>query len=98
MDIQMTISAYCGSIAPKPSSGNMSNIIDYCRYESQHKALSQKGQKQFNTSGNDTQISKAMRTSQLIRSKKSSTYNINRETGTINGTTINIKKWCGENT
>lgn len=90
MDIQMSIPAYCGSIAPKPSPSNMSNIIDYCKYASAYKALSQKGTKQFNTAGNDTKISKVMQNAQTARTGKYSTYSIDSSTGGISGAPLKI--------
>lgn len=71
MDNQMTLSAFCGSRLPHPSQNGLSNIVAYCQYQSQIKSLDQKGQKRFNTAGNDTQISRAMRYSQIIRGASS---------------------------
>lgn len=70
MSNEMSLSAFCGNRLPPPNpnaTGAMSNIVQYCRYQSQIKALDQKGSKQFNTSGNDTKISRAIRFSQIIR-------------------------------
>ena len=67
MDTQMTLSAFCGSRLPPPTPNGLSNIVSYCQYKSQLKTLDQKGQKQFNTAGNDTKITRAMRFSQIIR-------------------------------
>ena len=55
-----TRSPFCGS--------SLSNIVSYCKYQSQIKALDQKGTKRFNTAGNQTQISRSMRISQIINS------------------------------
>jgi hypothetical protein len=55
-----TRSPFCGS--------SLSNIVSYCKYQSQIKALDQKGTKRFNTAGNQTQISRSMRYSQIIKS------------------------------
>jgi len=54
-----TRSPFCGS--------SLSNIVAYCQYKSQIKSFDQKGDKRFNTAGNDTKISRAMQYSQIVR-------------------------------
>lgn len=65
----MTLTNNCGSALSKSNGTNNSkfDIIAFCRYQSQIKAQSQKDNKKINTSGNDTQISNAMRYSQIVR-------------------------------
>jgi hypothetical protein len=65
----MILTNNCGSALNKSNNTNESSfdIIAFCRYQSQIKALSQKNNKKMNTSGNDTQISNAMRYSQIVR-------------------------------
>jgi hypothetical protein len=71
MDSEMSISSYCGSRLPQSNQNGLSNIIAYCQYQSQIKSLAQKDTKRFNTADNQTQISRAMRFSQIIRNNSS---------------------------
>jgi hypothetical protein len=81
MDSEMSISSYCGSRLPQPNQNGLSNIIAYCQYQSQIKSLSQKDTKRFNTADNQTQISRAMRFSQIIRNNSSNQI-VNNKGGT----------------
>jgi hypothetical protein len=78
MDLSLT--KYCTSMLPPQNSANVRyfnnpdnniktqpNMIDYCRFQSQLKAIIQKDNGKFNTAYNTTKISKAMRYSQLVR-------------------------------
>jgi hypothetical protein len=68
---QLSLTNYCGNLSNVKNKSNQGNnqkidIIDYCRFQSQIKAVVQKDNK-MNTSYNTTQISNAMRYSQLVR-------------------------------
>lgn len=65
----MTLTNNCGSAFNRSNGvdGSKFDIIAFCKYQSQIKAQSQKENKKFNTFGNDTQISNAMRYSQIVR-------------------------------
>ena len=64
--MEMTLTSFCGSILSRQTQ-NKNNIINYCKFQSLIKSLDQKGTGRMNTSGNETQISKAIRYSQYVR-------------------------------
>jgi hypothetical protein len=71
-DANMSLANFCAHKLSTPNTGGAKfNIVNYCKVQSQLKTLTNKKinnvNTQFNTSYNDTSISKAMRYSQLIR-------------------------------
>lgn len=68
---QLSLTNYCASRLPRNNVNDktQSNIINYCRFQSQIKAIVQKDNYKFNTAFNKTQLTKAMRYSQLTQKK-----------------------------
>jgi hypothetical protein len=76
-NVSMSLANFCAAkLSPQNTSGGRSNfnITGYCRSQSQIRSLDQKNlnniNTRFNTSYNDTSISKAMRYSHIARNRK----------------------------
>lgn len=71
-NVNMSLANFCATkLAPQNVGGMKFDIVKYCKVQSQLKTLTNKNinniNTQFNTSYNDTSITRAMRYSQLVR-------------------------------